>query len=315
MNITKILVFLVIIILGIISYIYLHKQWSKKAITKNEWLELFPFIKRSASLFKPSTKKCFNRIGGKPNLPKDVTWPTLNGEPLAFIAQIDLSTLPKSDDNLKNLEGYIFVFLDYQNEDVFDGSEPENAQGIKVLYTKEVQKQEREYPENLNDNFKFSSTYLTPQELKYDLPQNILDEFDLTHYIGKRYEQTSIDSCKNYDEAYNQLVTNDKNYLNYNEETIYGTNEILKFGGYPKYIQGNCSPSVWKQKVHHPKKVQDYIKNNSQNEYTFLFEIQSNKDKYNKMDFQDGGTIYVFIKTEDLVNNNLTHLYVRMQWG
>lgn len=36
-----------------------------------------------------------SRLGGRPNLPKDVGWPVWNGEPLSFVAQLDLGALPK----------------------------------------------------------------------------------------------------------------------------------------------------------------------------------------------------------------------------
>jgi uncharacterized protein YwqG len=36
-----------------------------------------------------------NRLGGKPNLPKGFNWPTWREQPLAFVAQLDLATLPQ----------------------------------------------------------------------------------------------------------------------------------------------------------------------------------------------------------------------------
>jgi uncharacterized protein YwqG len=39
-----------------------------------------------------------NRLGGRPNLPKGLEWPTWREQPLAFVAQFDLASLPLMPD-------------------------------------------------------------------------------------------------------------------------------------------------------------------------------------------------------------------------
>jgi uncharacterized protein YwqG len=45
--------------------------------------------------FEKRSSDATNRLGGKPNLPKELAWPTWRKEPLAFVAQLDLATLPE----------------------------------------------------------------------------------------------------------------------------------------------------------------------------------------------------------------------------
>ena len=55
---------------------------------------------KKSSLKLVDTKEGFGKskigqtkIGGKPDLPKDSKWPTWNGKPLSFLAQIDLAEI------------------------------------------------------------------------------------------------------------------------------------------------------------------------------------------------------------------------------
>jgi hypothetical protein len=53
------------------------------------------------------------RLGGRPNLPKEIPWPVReDGQPLSFVAQLDLSALPE----IRNLPlpkvGSLFFFYD-----------------------------------------------------------------------------------------------------------------------------------------------------------------------------------------------------------
>src|SRR6266496_1962019 len=52
-----------------------------------------------------------SRLGGRPNLPKEIRWPAWNGEqPLSFIAQLDLEKLPAIRGSLLPRSGSLFFF-------------------------------------------------------------------------------------------------------------------------------------------------------------------------------------------------------------
>lgn len=54
-----------------------------------------------------------SRIGGKPNVPKDFTWPKSHNQPLVFLAQINCSELPKDiEDNYLPDKGMLYFFYD-----------------------------------------------------------------------------------------------------------------------------------------------------------------------------------------------------------
>lgn len=69
----------------------------------------------------------FSKLGGRPDLPRDVAWPHATGHPLQFLLQVDLSELPRrkgGPDWLPDV-GRLYGFLDPDRD----------ADRVKVLYT------------------------------------------------------------------------------------------------------------------------------------------------------------------------------------
>src|SRR4051794_5221415 len=50
------------------------------------------------------------RLGGEPDLPPDVAWPTRGGKRLPFIAQLDCSTLPRWAGSPLPASGWLYAF-------------------------------------------------------------------------------------------------------------------------------------------------------------------------------------------------------------
>jgi hypothetical protein len=67
-----------------------------------------------------------SRVGGVPDLPPGVAWPTYDGKPVTFVAQIDLSELPREVGALLPAEGWLYAFYD------IDASVP--AETGQVIY-------------------------------------------------------------------------------------------------------------------------------------------------------------------------------------
>lgn len=67
-----------------------------------------------------------SKLGGLPDLPEDVEWPSLNGRPFAFIGQINLTDIKFSvKDNLLQQRGILYFFFstsqsDYQLQSLED---------------------------------------------------------------------------------------------------------------------------------------------------------------------------------------------------
>jgi uncharacterized protein YwqG len=76
-----------------------------------------------------------NRPGGKPSLPKDFDWPTWREQPLAFVAQLDLATLPQVPDLPVPQTGSLSFF--YEGGENAWGFSPDHAGSSFVLYLRE----------------------------------------------------------------------------------------------------------------------------------------------------------------------------------
>ena len=74
-----------------------------------------------------------NRLGGKPNLPKEFPWPVWqNQQPLAFIAQLDLATLLKLRSLPLPKSGSLFF---YDADSHPWGYDPKHRGGARVIYS------------------------------------------------------------------------------------------------------------------------------------------------------------------------------------
>jgi uncharacterized protein YwqG len=75
------------------------------------------------------------RLGGRPNLPKGIPWPTwLDEQPLSFIAQLDLAALPRIQGLPLPRSGSLFFFYDAVN--LPWGFDPKDAGCAKVIYSR-----------------------------------------------------------------------------------------------------------------------------------------------------------------------------------
>lgn len=74
-----------------------------------------------------------SKLGGLPDLPKELAWPTWKDIPLAFVAQINLAEVPTLDEaNLLPASGILSFFYDADHVPV--GFDPALRGGWRVLY-------------------------------------------------------------------------------------------------------------------------------------------------------------------------------------
>jgi uncharacterized protein YwqG len=74
------------------------------------------------------------RLGGRPNLLQDIPWPLReNGQPLSFIAQLDLSTLPQVRTLPLPKKGSLFFFYDADEQPW--GFDPKDRGCSQVIYS------------------------------------------------------------------------------------------------------------------------------------------------------------------------------------
>jgi uncharacterized protein YwqG len=169
-----------------------------------------------------STEKCSsdatNRLGGRPNLPKDFNWPTWREQSLAFVAQLDLATLPQVPDLPLPRTGSLSFF--YEGGENAWGFSADDEGSSMVLYMPEPLGSFplRSLPADLEDHLRFTGVTLLPQPVELSVPSlqdQVLD--DLAMSPEER-------------EAYYEFQTN-------LEQS--GAGCIHRIGGYPDCVQGD----------------------------------------------------------------------------
>lgn len=133
-----------------------------------------------------------SKLGGLPDLPKNTTWPTGKGAPLAFIAQIRLDDLTKFEAaQVLPRTGILSFFYDASQQTY--GADPADRGGWEVLFlAPDAALLERmPAPDRLPATARYTPCALTfseeptlPQDPKLDLPS-----FDWTQAEQTQYEQ------------------------------------------------------------------------------------------------------------------------------
>lgn len=81
-----------------------------------------------------SQRTTFSKIGGVPSLPSELSWPIWKGEPLAFLAQLDLAEIPQEvAPSWLPKDGLLFFF--YDKEQSTWGFDPADRGSWRVLYS------------------------------------------------------------------------------------------------------------------------------------------------------------------------------------
>ena len=97
-----------------------------------------------------------SRIGGRPDLPREAQWPTHQGEPLSFIAQVRLEEVLWKPEGLPE-KGLLSFF--YNAADQPWGYDPEEAGQWRVLYHAEADRLERRLvPDGLKPVVEFDAS-------------------------------------------------------------------------------------------------------------------------------------------------------------
>jgi uncharacterized protein YwqG len=156
-----------------------------------------------------------SRLGGAPNLPPDIEWPTSpSGSSLAFLAQLDLSAIPPIPGMDLPREGALFFF--YDSVEQAWGFSPEHAGSWKVAFTAQSLNSIplRPAPEGLEDDSRFAPLSLAAS-LEHTFPA--LDPATMEQL---EISEDEFDGLLDLQEA---------------EGTIH------RIGGYPDEIQGDVA--------------------------------------------------------------------------
>lgn len=156
------------------------------------------------------------RIGGAPNIPSEIEWPSRSsGDPLAFLAQIDLAGLPVCEGLPLPRTGCLYFFCDAEYL-----PEPDDLQdvqdGIRIIYspTSLSNYALRTPPDELNSEYVFTGFSVNPG---LDLTAPAQDVWEV-----KSLNLSDAESYA-YCDLFNQVAAHD------------GT--IHRMGGYPNQVQ------------------------------------------------------------------------------
>jgi uncharacterized protein YwqG len=99
-----------------------------------------------------------SKIGGKPDLPQDFEWPKVNGIPMLFCAQYNLSELTKYDkENILPKKGYLYIFLSLDQEwNEFNSVN----QPFKFIYSESENIIRTKFPDDFEENQKFNTALI-----------------------------------------------------------------------------------------------------------------------------------------------------------
>ena len=227
------------------------------------------------------TEAALSRLGGQPNLPTEAEWPTMEDWPLAFIAQIDLATLPEIPGLLLPRSGTLHFF--YDGED--GGYDPKNKDACRVLYSPQPLASLPLHPFPEDDlEYRFVGVGLQPEAIEQtipDLEDATMATLDLSIDERGAYFDLTID----WEESHPSV--------------------LHRMGGFPDCIQGD--PKLGAQLVSHDLYCGDQTGWKIGKERglfpgaaEWLLLLQVDSEEAAEMMWGDGGRLYYLIKKDDL---------------
>lgn len=176
------------------------------------WWGMGPPIRDGAESAGDSTPIGESKLGGRPDLPEEVPWPTTDGWPLCFVGQVNLAAMPPLSGETEGLPDDGVMSFFYDLERFPSGYEPSDRGGGAVLYTPAgAPLGRRAFPADLAAFYWFGVVALTASvELTlpsvasvlpagevlsdeesttlWNIEMNAMDNFEPVHHLGG-YEQ------------------------------------------------------------------------------------------------------------------------------
>ena len=193
-------------------------------ILKRKWEnpeKIKSLVEEVISVDNPKNINILSKFGGKPNLPKNISWPEYEKKPMVFLAQINLKEVSEFDSNkILPQNGILFFFAFFKTPESEFGAEYSfsfKKEEFKVLY----------FDGNLNEIYEVEFPKSLPKEYWFK-EQKI--GFDLNYQIPPTTETWKVNSkklsTKDLQEYNNYLLADENRY----EETILGTPYPIQYG-------------------------------------------------------------------------------------
>lgn len=129
------------------------------------------------------------RLGGSPRLPATVPWPCRTGEPLTFLAELDLSAIREADGpDWLPPEGYLHVF--YDTDAQLWGFDPADGDGVAAIMTPDRGDAPTQRPVGRGQGWAFTERALKPRRTM-SFPS--LDRLDSADRGASRFDIDLVD--------------------------------------------------------------------------------------------------------------------------
>ena len=263
----------------------------------DELLSKIEKLAKDAILLKFTDEEVFTRLGGKPLVPADFSWPKYNDNPLSFIGQIKFSEvnagniLPDYPD-----KGLMYVFI-FDDEETPWGFDPKDKGGWRIIFYEDetLELNEHSFPEGIDEDAQFDIKYLKGKKIKtYPCWEN------------ENIEKLELDD--NEFELYEDMKT-----------AFFGDEDEHVLGGYANPIQSadmdlECqlvSNGLFcgNETGYQDPRAKELEK--GRGDWQLLLQIDSDDDAY--MMWGDSGMLYFWIKKDDLKNRNFDDVWMILQ--
>lgn len=280
-------------------------------MTTENYEKLFHEIKQTAIItsYAPAERELpigASKFGGNPHLPEDFVWPYYEGadyldekaenRPLSFLAQFNLEELSAYDkDNRLPHSGMLYFFYDLRT--MKWGFDPKDRGCARIYFIEDARSlQPVCAPSELDDDYKIPEFSLS-FENRAEVPD-----------YGEIAERHADVEWESYDE----------------ERTLYGfeasDEERSKLLGYADLIQGDmlfqCAEianGIYCGSVSEFTNEQREQLLAESSEWTLLFQMSTVQNEDYELMFGDCGSIYFYIKKQDLREKNFADVWLILQ--
>ena len=269
-------------------------------VDKEKFIKL---IKTSVGIF---TKKLQNddlkighsKIGGRPDLPKNMSWPKINNSDLVFCAQYNVSELKKFDfEKLLPEKGMFYIFLGINEEwNEFSTKQKDT----KIFFVENIEDLERkDYPVTLNSDRK-----IEPAEIQYFESLTIPDDENYKLFYFN----------ENYEDFYFYFYQDTEEYIS---EQLNGfVDNMHQILGEDKSVQSSVVYDFSRDELNvsdeeYTEKWNDILENSKT--FTNLIQLDCMDSNTNLDKFGGSGVFYFGLKTEELKNLNFQNLRISFQ--
>lgn len=276
---------------------------SDNKLTNVDKEKIIKLIKPSVGIFtkklqKDDLKIGHSKIGGRPDLPKNMSWPKINNSDLVFCAQYNVSELKKFDfEKLLPEKGMFYIFLGINEEwNEFSTKQKDT----KIFFVENIEDLERkDYPVTLNSDRK-----IEPAEIQYFESLTIPDDENYKlFYFNEKYEDFYFYFYQDTEE----YISEQLNGFVDNMHQILGEDKSVQSSVVYDFSRDELNVSD----EEYTEKRNDILENSKT--FTNLIQLDCMDSNTNLDKFGGSGVFYFGLKTEELKNLNFQNFRISFQ--